>query len=127
MVIHQALKTLILKQNLSNEQMEQTMLEIMTGKVTDAQIGGFLIALAMKGETVNEIVAAAKVMRSLSTKLPLMTQRTVVDTCGTGGDSLSTFNISTAASLVVASAGIMVAKHGNRSISSKSGSADLLE
>lgn len=127
MIIQQALKTLMEKQDLSNEQMEKTMLEIMTGKTTNAQIGGFLIALAMKGESVNEITSAVRVMRGLSTKLPINTNKPLIDTCGTGGDNLNTFNISTASALVVASAGIKVAKHGNRSISSKSGSADLLE
>jgi anthranilate phosphoribosyltransferase len=127
MNIQTAIKTLINRQDLSNEQMEKAMLEIMTGECTDAQIAGFLIALAMKGETVNEIVAATRVMRGLSKKITLNTKKTMVDTCGTGGDNLSTFNISTASALVIASSGVMVAKHGNRSISSQSGSADLLE
>jgi len=99
----------------------------MTGNATDAQIGGFLVGLSMKGETIDEIVAAAKVMRSLATGVKISKPKHLVDTCGTGGDSSGLFNISTASAFVVASAGGQVAKHGNRSISSKSGSADVLE
>jgi anthranilate phosphoribosyltransferase len=103
------------------------MTDIMTGKTTDAQIGGFLVGLSMKGETVDEITAAAKVMRSLATGVQIHHPKHLVDTCGTGGDGLGLFNISTACAFVVAAAGGQVAKHGNRSISSKSGSADVLE
>jgi len=103
------------------------MSDIMTGKTTDAQIGGFLVGLSMKGETVAEITAAAKVMRSLATGVQIHHPKYLVDTCGTGGDGLGLFNISTACAFVVAAAGGQVAKHGNRSISSKSGSADVLE
>jgi anthranilate phosphoribosyltransferase len=100
--------------------------EIMDGKATDAQIAALITALRIKGETANEIYGFAKTMRSFST--PIVTNRThLVDTCGTGGDASGTFNISTAAALVVAGAGVKVAKHGNRSVSSKSGSADVLE
>ena len=127
MIIQETLKKLIKRENLNTEEMQAVMMDIMTGKCTDAQIGGFLIALAMKGESVDEITSAVRVMRELSTKITLNSKKMVVDTCGTGGDNLSTFNISTAAALVVASDKIMVAKHGNRSVSSKSGSADLLE
>lgn len=127
MTIQQAIKKLMAKQDLDFEEMQMMMQTIMTGGATDAQIGGFLVALAMKGESVNEIVAATKVMRELSTKISVNNKKCMVDTCGTGGDGLSTFNISTASALVVASDKIMVAKHGNRSISSQSGSADLLE
>lgn len=114
------------RQDLSSEQMTDAMRLIMTGHATASQIGGFLIGLRMKGETVSEITAAAKVMRELSTKVNV-SKDYLVDTCGTGGDSSGTFNVSTASAFVVAAAGARVAKHGNRSVSSKSGSADVLE
>jgi len=100
---------------------------IMTGQATPAQIGGFLIGLRMKGETVEEITAAVEVMRSLATPVPVADKTHLVDTCGTGGDAAHTFNISTTSAFVAAAAGAKVAKHGNRSVSSKSGSADVLE
>jgi len=112
--------------NLSRDEMTQVMNLIMTGQATDSQIGGFLIGLRMKGETVDEVVAAASVMRELSTKVNAP-DKNLVDTCGTGGDSSGSFNISTASVFVTAAAGAHVAKHGNRSVSSKSGSADVLE
>jgi anthranilate phosphoribosyltransferase len=113
-------------QDLSSEAMQQVMRIIMTGEASDAQIGGFLIGLRMKGETVDEIAAAAKVMRELASGVKVSGEH-VVDIVGTGGDSSNTFNISTASTFVVAAAGGTVAKHGNRSVSSKSGAADLLE
>ena len=98
----------------------------MSGQASPAQIGGFLIGLRMKGETVEEIAAAAQVMRNLATSVHVDADH-VVDTCGTGGDASATFNISTTSSFAAAAAGAHVAKHGNRSVSSKSGSADVLE
>jgi len=127
MNIQQAIKSVIAKQDLSEEQMHTVMSDIMTGKTTDAQIGAFLVGLSMKGETIEEITASAKVMRSLATTVEISPTNHLVDTCGTGGDGLGLFNISTASAFVVAAAGGQVAKHGNRSISSKSGSADVLE
>lgn len=127
MNIQEAIKAVIAKQDLTEAQMHAVMSDIMTGKTENAQIGGFLIGLSMKGETVDEITAAAKVMRSLATGVQIHHPKHLVDTCGTGGDGLGLFNISTACAFVVASAGGQVAKHGNRSISSKSGSADVLE
>lgn len=113
-------------QDLSTEEMREAMTTIMTGQATDAQIGGFLVALRMKGETVEEITGAAEVMRELVTPVDLAVND-LIDTCGTGGDGSKIFNVSTASAIVTAAAGAHVAKHGNRSVSSKSGSADLLE
>jgi len=121
-----AIKTVIQQQDLSSDDMTAVMQQIMTGEATPAQIGGFLVGLQMKGETITEIAAAAKVMRGLATPVDISGDH-VVDTCGTGGDGASTFNVSTASAFVVAAAGAKVAKHGNRSISSSSGSADVLE
>ena len=126
MDIQSALQTVLDRQNLSSEEMQDVMRTIMSGGATPAQIGGLLIALRCKGETVEEIAAAAQVMRELATKVKV-TGRHVIDTCGTGGDGANTFNISTTVAFVVAAAGGKVAKHGNRSVSSRSGSADVLE
>ena len=126
MDIKNALELLVNRQDLTSQQMTAVMQQIMTGKATPSQIGGFLIALQMKGETITEITAAAQVMRSLATPVD-MGSDDLVDTCGTGGDGASIFNVSTASAFVVAAAGAKVAKHGNRSISSSSGSADVLE
>ena len=127
MNISEAIKAVISRQNLNESEMHDVMNSIMTGQTTDAQIGAFLVGLSMKGETIEEITASAKVMRALATSVELSSNDYLVDTCGTGGDGLGLFNISTASAFVVAAAGGKVAKHGNRSISSKSGSADVLE
>jgi anthranilate phosphoribosyltransferase len=121
-----AIKCVTERQDLSESEMIAVMRTIMTGKATPAQMGGFLIGLRMKGESVDEITAAAKVMRELASGVSVHGPH-VVDIVGTGGDGSNTFNISTACTFIVAAAGGTVAKHGNRSISSKSGSADLLE
>jgi anthranilate phosphoribosyltransferase len=125
-IIQEALAKLLNHQDLDTQQMEEVMYQIMQGGATPSQIAGFVIALRMKGESVNELAAAAKVMRNLSSKVDVGLED-LVDTCGTGGDGSKTFNISTAAAIVAASAGVNIAKHGNRSVSSKSGSADVLE
>ncbi len=121
-----AIKNVISGKNLAASEMRHIMQLIMTGEATAAQVGGFLIGLRCKGETVDEIAAAAEVMRELAAHVNV-TPDYLVDTCGTGGDASGTFNVSTTSALVVAAAGGRVAKHGNRSISSNSGSADVLE
>ncbi len=122
-----AIRAVTEKRHLSAEDMRAVMNTVMTGQATPAQIGGFLVGLRMKGETVEEIAAAAEVMRELSARVDVSGLDHLVDTCGTGGDASHTFNISTTAAFVAAAAGAKVAKHGNRSVSSKSGSADVLE
>jgi anthranilate phosphoribosyltransferase len=126
MNIQQAIAAVIERRDLSADEMTAVMRQIMTGEATPAQIGGFLVGLRMKGETVAEVAAAAGVMRELAARV-LIELPHVVDIVGTGGDASGTFNVSTACSLVAAAAGANVAKHGNRSVSSKSGAADLLE
>ena len=121
-----AIRAITERRDLSRAEMTDVMRLIMTGEATAAQIGGFLIGMRMKGETVDELVAAAQVMRELATPVAVQGPH-LVDIVGTGGDGSSTFNISTASTFVVAAAGGRVAKHGNRAVSSKSGSADLLE
>ena len=113
-------------QNLTKSEMKAVMRLIMTGVASDAQIGGFLVGLRVKGETVEEISGAAEIMRELATRVEVETSG-LVDTCGTGGSGANKFNVSTASAFVAAAAGVKVAKHGNRAASSKSGSADLLE
>ncbi|MBI3327542.1 MAG: anthranilate phosphoribosyltransferase [Nitrospinae bacterium] len=121
-----AIGKLIERQDLSEEEAAQAMRQIMEGGATPAQIAAFLTAMRMKGETVAEVTGCARVMREKATHIR-SPYPNVIDTCGTGGDGAHTFNISTTAALVVAGAGIPVAKHGNRSVSSRSGSADLLQ
>lgn len=124
-MIQQAIAKLFNRQSLSAEEAESAMNEIMSGTATPAQIGAYLAALRMKGETPDEIVGSARAMRAKSLKIKTQQTR-LVDTCGTGGDRSGTFNISTTAAFVVAGAGVAVAKHGNRAASSQSGSADVL-
>ena len=124
-MIQEAIYQVINKQNLSLDQTKTVMEEIMEGRATNAQIGSFLTAMRMKGETIEEITACATVMRDKCTKL--QPEKDVLDIVGTGGDEANTFNISTVSSFVVSAGGVPVAKHGNRSVSSKCGSADLLE
>jgi anthranilate phosphoribosyltransferase len=126
MEIQAAIKSVMARQDMSVEDMTAVMLQIMTGECTASQIGGFLVGLRMKGETVDELSAAAGVMRELSTRVEVSCDH-LVDTAGTGGDSSGSFNISTASAIVAAAAGAHVAKHGNRSMTSNSGSADVLE
>jgi anthranilate phosphoribosyltransferase len=124
-MIFDAIQELLAKKNLTQKAARGAMLQIMEGKATDAQIAAFLTALRMKGETVGEITACAQVLREKCVKLK--TKAEVLDIVGTGGDGQNTFNISTAAAFVVAAAGIPVAKHGNRAMSGKCGSADVME
>lgn len=125
-MLNDVLNKLVSGQDLSGAEAESAMRTIMAGEATPAQIAAFLVALRMKGETTDEIAAAARVMRSLMTPVDLPAEH-LTDIVGTGGDHASTFNVSTAASFVAAVGGARMAKHGNRSVSSKSGSADLLE
>lgn len=139
-MIREAIHKVVDRIDLDEEEMIAVMEEIMTGEATQAQIGSFITALRMKGETVDEIVGAAKVMRAKATKIPIegvaldidrddinIDRETIIDTCGTGGDGTLTFNVSTATAFVVSGGGITVAKHGNRSVSSVCGSADVLK
>jgi anthranilate phosphoribosyltransferase len=126
MQIQATLQKLLNKQNLSSDEMSQAMRLMMRGEMSNAQIAGFLIALRCKGESIEEIAAAVGVLRELVNQVPVKGEH-VIDTCGTGGDGANTFNISTTAAFVVAAAGGKVAKHGNRSVSSSCGSADVLE
>ncbi|MBN1257708.1 MAG: anthranilate phosphoribosyltransferase [Planctomycetes bacterium] len=124
-MIKEAIAKLIEGQDLTMDECALVMNDIMSGQCTDAQIGAFLVTMRLKGETVEEIAAAAKVMREKATRVPASVP--VIDTCGTGGDGLATFNISTAAAIVAAGGGAHIAKHGNRSVSSSSGSSQVLE
>lgn len=124
-MIKESINILIGGMDLSESEMALVMNEIMEGKATDAQIGAFLTALRCKGESVSEITGAARVMREKATRITA--PEGTLDTCGTGGDMAGTFNISTMTAILVSACGVPVAKHGNRSVSSKSGSADVLE
>lgn len=124
-MLHELLKKVILKEDLTQEEAYMAMDTIMDGQATPSQIGGFLVALRMKGESVSEITGCAMSMRSKAKKVEL--DEYAIDTCGTGGDGGKTFNISTAVAIIAAAGGVRVAKHGNKAVSSKSGSADVLE
>ena len=126
-MIREGIQKLIEGNSLTIVESDEIMREVMSGKATNSQTAAFLTALRMKGEAVEELIAFASVMRDESSQIhPCVTSR-LVDTCGTGGDKIKTFNVSTAAAFVIAGAGIPVAKHGNRSVTSRSGSADVLE
>ena len=127
MNIQQALSNITKNIHLTQEQMEDVMRSIMSGETTDAQIGALLMGLRLKGESIDEITAAARVMRELATKIEVSDIPHLVDIVGTGGDGQNLFNVSTASAFVIAAAGATIAKHGNRGVSSKSGSSDLLE
>ena len=126
MDIQSAISQVSSGKNLKKDDMSEIILEILEGKVTDAQIGAFLIALSMKGETVDEVIGAVSVMRDLSTKVEINAPN-LIDTCGTGGTGIGIFNVSTTSAFIASSCGAKIAKHGNRSATRKSGSADLLE
>lgn len=138
-MIKEAISKVIRRENLTETEAAETMTEIMSGEATEAQIGSFITALRMKGETIDEITGSARIMRRFATPINIraavdmdredrnIDRETILDTCGTGGDNTSTFNISTATAFVVAASGMTVAKHGNRSVSSACGSADVLE
>ncbi|MHA1237821.1 MAG: anthranilate phosphoribosyltransferase [Candidatus Odinarchaeia archaeon] len=126
-MIKEAIKTLVARRNLSEDEAIQVMREIMSGQATPSQIAAFLTALAMKGETIEELTAFAKVMREFATQIPLDNSDEIIDTCGTGGGLIKTFNVSTTAAFIAAGCGVKVAKHGNRAVTSKTGSADVLE
>ena len=126
-MIKELIKKITEFKDLTPEETEKLFSLLMQGELTDAQIGAVLIGLKMKGETVDEISSAAKIMRQNAVKVPIKDKSRLVDTCGTGGDKVNTFNVSTITAFVVAGAGAKVAKHGNRSVSSKCGSADIME
>lgn len=129
MSVQRALQKAVERESLTREEMNAAMRDVMTGAATPAQIAGFLVALRMKGESVDELIGGVELMRELVTPVPVHEdfRKHLIDTCGTGGDRAGLFNISTAVAFVVAAAGGHVAKHGNRSVSGTSGSADVLE
>jgi len=126
-MIREGIQKLIEGSSLTMDESGEIMREVMSGKATISQTAAFLTALRMKGEAVEELIAFASVMREHSSQIHPHVQNRLVDTCGTGGDKIKTFNVSTAAAFVIAGAGVAVAKHGNRAVTSKSGSADVLE
>jgi anthranilate phosphoribosyltransferase len=126
-MIREGIQKLIEGYSLTSDESGEIMREVMSGKATNSQTAAFLTALRMKGEAVEELIAFASVMREHSSQIHPHVHSRLVDTCGTGGDKIKTFNVSTAAAFVIAGAGVAVAKHGNRAITSKSGSADVLE
>ncbi len=125
-MIKEAIAKVVNREDLNEPQMMEVMDEVMEGKATPAQIAAFMTGLRIKGETVDEVTGAARIMRRKATRIDARSP-IIVDTCGTGGDGMQTFNISTTAAFVVAAAGLTVAKHGNRAVSSGCGSADVLE
>ena len=125
-MVREVIAKLVEKVNLSQGEAEAVMNEIMSGEATPSQIGAFVTALRMKGETAEEIAGCARAMRAHGTKV-VTSKSPLMDTCGTGGDGAQTFNVSTAVAFVIAGAGVAVAKHGNRSVSSRCGSTDVLE
>lgn len=125
-MIKEAIAKVVNHEDLNEPQMMEVMDEVMEGKATPAQIAAFITGLRIKGETVDEVTGAARIMRRKATRIDARSP-IIVDTCGTGGDGMKTFNISTTAAFVVAAAGLTVAKHGNRAVSSNCGSADVLE
>jgi Anthranilate phosphoribosyltransferase len=127
MNIQQALNNITKNIELTQPQMEEVMRTIMQGEATDAQIGALMMGLRQKGESIDEITAAARVMREFAIKIDVSDLPHLVDIVGTGGDGQNLFNVSTASSFVIAAAGATIAKHGGRGVSSKSGSSDLLE
>lgn len=126
-MIKDCISKLVKGLDLTYQEAEDVMKEMMSGYATEAQIGAFLVALRMKGETVEEISAFASTMRKFCCRIHPKVKGRIIDTCGTGGDKIKTFNVSTASAFIVAGAGVTVAKHGNRSVTSKCGSADVLE
>ncbi len=126
-MIKELIKKITEGKNLTEKETEELFNILMEGKATDTQIGAVLTGLKMKGETIDEIYSASKVMRDKAVKIDIEDKSNLVDTCGTGGDKIDTFNVSTITAFVVAGAGVKVAKHGNRSVSSKCGSADIME
>lgn len=126
-IFREILLKLCRREDLTRDEAREAFAHIMSGEASDAQIGGLLVGLAAKGTTVEELVGAATVMREKAVPIGCNREDVIIDTCGTGGDVRGTFNVSTAAAIIVAAAGVKVVKHGNRSASSKSGSADVLE